>query len=274
MARDGPRSWAVRRGPGRHGAGGRHAPPARRRAAPDGVFFSVDPGADATLGGMVATGASGTTTRALRHDARERDHLTVVTADGEIVRTRSRARKSSAGYDLTRLFIGSEGTLGLITEVTLRVHPTPEAMPPRPARFPTLDGAVDAVIEALAHAIPVARIELLDDAPDRRRQPPRRPGPRGRADAVPRVPRLARRRSRRRPRTCEALAGGHGALGFLWAADEAERRALWHARHRAYDRLPARCARGPRASPPTRACRSRAWPECIDETKRTSDERA
>jgi D-lactate dehydrogenase (cytochrome) len=204
------------------------------RLRPEGVFFSVDPGADASLGGMVATGASGTTS--VRYGTMRENviNLTVVTADGEVVKTKSRARKSSAGYDLTRLFFGSEGTLGLITEITLRVQPTPESMTSAACAFGTLDGAVDAVIEVLAHAIPVARIELLDDA---------------QIDAVNRhfelqlevAPTLMLEfhgtpaETEAQAKDVEAIAHGHGALGFAWAADETERRALWHARHGAYE---------------------------------------
>lgn len=201
---------------------------------PEGVFFSVDPGADASIGGMVATGASGTTS--VRYGTMRENvlSLTVVTADGEVVRTRSRARKSSAGYDLTRLLIGSEGTLALITEITLRVQPTPESMTAAACAFPTLDAAVDTVIEVLAHAIPVARIELLDDV---------------QIDAVNRhfelnlavAPTLLLEfhgtpaETEAQAKDVEAIARTHDVLGFDWAADEAERRALWHARHGAYE---------------------------------------
>lgn len=201
---------------------------------PEGVFFSVDPGADATLGGMAATGASGTTS--VRYGTMRENvlSLTVVTAGGEIVRTRSRARKSSAGYDLTRLFIGSEGTLGLITELTLRIQPTPEAMTAATAAFGSLAQAVDTVIEVLANAIPVARIELLDDV---------------QVDAVNRhfglelevAPTLflefhgSASETEAQAEEVGGIASTHGVHGFAWAADESERRALWRARHGAYE---------------------------------------
>ncbi|MFW6198681.1 MAG: FAD-binding oxidoreductase [Acidobacteriota bacterium] len=131
---------------------------------PRGLFFPVDPGADATLGGMAATGASGTTTvryGAMRHNVLG---LRVVLADGSVIHTGSRARKSSAGYDLTRLFIGSEGTLGIITELRLRLYGTPETIVAAVARYPEVEAAADTVIAAVQLGIPVARCELLDEA--------------------------------------------------------------------------------------------------------------
>jgi D-lactate dehydrogenase (cytochrome) len=204
------------------------------RLRPEGVFFSVDPGADATIGGMVATGASGTTT--VRYGAMRENviSLLVVTADGSVVRTRSRARKSSAGYDLTRLFIGSEGTLGLICEATLRIHPTPEAMAAAVCPFATLEGAVNCVMDVGRLGIPVARIELADAA---------------QIEAINRhhemdhevAPTLflefhgSQTEVETQAAEVQEVALEHGASEFAWATGESERRRLWRARHAAYD---------------------------------------
>jgi D-lactate dehydrogenase (cytochrome) len=205
------------------------------RLRPEGVFFSVDPGADATIGGMVATGASGTTT--VRYGAMRENvlGLTVIDAGGEIVRTHSRARKSSAGYDLTRLLIGSEGTLGLICEATLRIHPTPEAVAAATCTFPSLDAAVRCVVEVGQNSIPVARIELADErqieAINQHDQT---------SFAV--APTLfiefhggSQAEVEAQARDTAAIAAEHGGGDFAWASDEAERRTLWHARHRAME---------------------------------------
>ena len=205
------------------------------RLRPEGVFFSVDPGADATIGGMVATGASGTTT--VRYGAMRENvlGLTVVDARGEIVRTHSRARKSSAGYDLTRLMIGSEGTLGLICDATLRIHPIPEATVAAQCTFPSLDAAVRCVVRVGQHAIPVARIELADElqieAINRHDQTSFAVAPTlfiefhgaSEADVEAQATETAQ------------IAAEFGGGDFAWASDEADRRRLWHARHRAME---------------------------------------
>jgi D-lactate dehydrogenase (cytochrome) len=205
------------------------------RLRPEGVFFAVDPGADATIGGMVATGASGTTT--VRYGAMRENvlALTVIDAHGQVVRTHSRARKSSAGYDLTRLMIGSEGTLGLICEATLRLHPTPEAMAAAACTFPSLHAAVQCVVRVGQHAIPVARIELADErqieAINLHDQTSFAVAPTlfiefhgaSAADVEAQA------------RDTAEIAAEFGGGDFAWAADETERRRLWHARHHAME---------------------------------------
>jgi D-lactate dehydrogenase (cytochrome) len=199
-----------------------------------GLMFPIDPGADATIGGMTATRASGTT--AVRYGTMRENvlGLTVVLADGRVIKTGTRARKSAAGYDLTRLFVGSEGTLGIITEVTLRLHPVPEAISAAVCSFDTMQGAVDTVIGTIQLGIPVARIELLDavqmDAINRYSKM-----------SYPVAPTLlfefhgdSEEHVSRQAETVQALAADHGGHRFEWATRLEDRERLWQARHNAH----------------------------------------
>jgi len=198
-----------------------------------GLFFPIDPGADASIGGMTSTRASGT--NAVRYGTMRENvvSLKVVTAEGQVVRTSSRARKSSAGYDLTRLFVGSEGTLGIIVEATVRVYPLPEAVSAAVCNFPTLHDAVTSVIEIMQAGVPVARVEFMDDravrAVNRHSQLSLRETPlllfefHGSPGAVAEHAQLA-----------QEITRGHGGMDFEWAAKPEERTRLWTARHKAY----------------------------------------
>lgn len=204
-----------------------------RALSAHGLFFPVDPGADATFGGMVATGASGTTT--VRYGTMRENvmALEVVLANGTVIRTGSRARKSSAGYDLTRLFIGSEGTLGVITEITLRLRGIPEAISAAVCSFPDLDAAVAAAVEVIQWGIPVARVELLDELA---------------IDAVNRYAGLdtplqpalffefhdSPRGVQEQATATAKIASEHGGQEFRWATGAGERKKLWQARHETY----------------------------------------
>jgi len=198
-----------------------------------GVFFPIDPGADASLGGMTATRASGT--NAVRYGTMRENviALSVVLPDGRLIRTSRRARKSSAGYDLTRLLVGSEGTLGVITEVTVRLYGLPEAISSAVVSFPDLKSAVDAVIVTMQSGIPVARIELLDallmDAVNRYSsldyavQPTLFMEFHGSESSV-----------EEQTRDFRAIATEHGGSAFRGATKPEERTRLWKARHDAF----------------------------------------
>ena len=198
-----------------------------------GLFFPIDPGADASLGGMAATRASGT--NAVRYGTMRENvlALTVVTADGKVIKTANRARKSSAGYDLTRLFVGSEGTLGIITEVTLRLYGIPEAISAAICTFPTVTDAIDTVIQIIQAGIPVARIELLDElsieAVNAYSKMNLKVAPtlffefHGTAASV-----------REQAEMASGFAEEHGGAGFEWTENQEARNKLWAARHTAF----------------------------------------
>ncbi|RIJ86151.1 2-hydroxy-acid oxidase [Ralstonia solanacearum] len=198
-----------------------------------GLFFPIDPGADASIGGMCATRASGT--NAVRYGTMRENvlNLTAVTADGRVVKTANRARKSSAGYDLTRLFIGSEGTLGIITEITLKLVPQPEAVSAAVCAFPSMGDAVSAVIDTIQMGVPVARVEFVDALAIRAIN---------RYDKLP-LPELptlffefhgSGHSVQEQAETVQAIAAEHRGQGFEWATRPEDRSRLWNARHNAY----------------------------------------
>ena len=198
-----------------------------------GLFFPIDPGANASLGGMAATRASGT--NAVRYGTMRENvlGLTVITAQGELIHTGTRARKSSAGYDLTRLMVGSEGTLGVMTEVTLKLFPLPEAVSAAVCNFPSIDAAVQTTIQLIQMGVPIARCELLDANAIR---------------AVNQHSKLSLHESplllmefhgseasvQEQAQTVQALAAEHGGQAFQWARTPEERSKLWAARHQSY----------------------------------------
>jgi D-lactate dehydrogenase (cytochrome) len=198
-----------------------------------GLFFPIDPGADASIGGMAATRASGT--NAVRYGTMRENvlGLTVVTAEGKVIRTSRRARKSSAGYDLTRLFVGSEGTLGVITEITVRVYPQPEAISAAACSFPSVQAAVDTTIATIQMGIPIARCELLDALTVK--------AVNGYSKlALPELPMLlfefhgSPSSVQEQAEAVQEIAREHGGRDFAWASTPEERTRLWTARHNAY----------------------------------------
>jgi D-lactate dehydrogenase (cytochrome) len=195
-----------------------------------GLFFPIDPGADASIGGMTACRASGT--NAVRYGTMRENvlALTVVLADGRVIQTSRRARKSAAGYDLTRLFVGSEGTLGVITEVTLRLYGIPEAISSAVCTFPDVDSAVNTVITTIQYGVPIARIELLDEA---------------QVDAINRYSKTGLAVAptlllefhgtdqgvKEQAEIVQEIALDSGGSNFQWTTNTEERNRLWQARH-------------------------------------------
>jgi D-lactate dehydrogenase (cytochrome) len=230
-----------------------------------GLFFPIDPGADASLGGMAATRASGT--NAVRYGTM-RDNvlsLEVVTADGRVVRTARRARKSSAGYDLTRLFVGSEGTLGIITEVTLRLYGIPEAVLAAVCPFPSVAQAVDTVVATIQLGVPIGRVELVDPFAMRA------VNAYGKLDYSV-APTLffefhgTKAGVDEQVTIVKELAAAQGGREFRWASTADERNKLWHARHNAHYALMA-MRPGCRAWPTDVCVPISRLAQCITETE-------
>jgi D-lactate dehydrogenase (cytochrome) len=198
-----------------------------------GLFFPVDPGADATLGGMAATRASGT--NAVRYGTMRENVLSlkVVLADGRVIQTSRRSKKSAAGYDLTRLFVGSEGTLGIITEVTVRLYPVQEAMSAAVCAFDSVDGCTNTVIQTIQSGIPIARCDIVCEktvaAINKFKKTNYRVAPtvffefHGTKSSVV-----------EQAEAVQAIAKEHGGMDFIWATKPEERTQLWQARHDAY----------------------------------------
>ena len=198
-----------------------------------GFFFPIDPGADASIGGMTATRASGT--NAVRYGTMRENVLALelVTASGELMRTGTRAKKSSAGYDLTRLIVGSEGTLGVVTEITVRLYPLPEAVSAAICSFPSIEAAVRTVIQTIQMGVPIARVELVD------------------VNSVRMVNAYSKLTLREEPmllmefhgsptgvkeqaEMVQDIAGEFGGNAFEWAERPEDRTRLFTARHNAY----------------------------------------
>jgi D-lactate dehydrogenase (cytochrome) len=198
-----------------------------------GLFFPIDPGADASIGGMSATRASGT--NAVRYGTMRENVLAleVVTASGEVIRTGTRAKKSSAGYDLTRLFVGSEGTLGVMTEITVRLYPLPEAVSAAICSFPSIEAAVHATISIIQMGVPIARVELIDTNTVRMVNAYAKLG-------LAESPMLlmefhgSPNGVKEQAETVQEIATDLGGQSFEWATTPEERTRLWTARHNAY----------------------------------------
>jgi len=229
-----------------------------------GLFFPIDPGADASIGGMASTRASGT--NAVRYGTMRDNvlNLTAVLANGEIIKTAHRARKSSAGYDLTRLFVGAEGTLGVITELTVRLFGRPQAQSSAQCTFDSISDAVDTVIETIQYGIPIASIELMDSLTVKAINAYSKL-------SLPAKPMLimefhgTEAGVQEQAQMVQEIALDHNGSAFSWTTNPAEQKKLWRARHDAAYAIKALRTDGQLWA--TDACVPISrMAECIDET--------